>query len=315
MLYRIYYAVVLMGWLVSVGWLITNKILPPLMGGTPPEYTAEPTEAWKITFQDQPVGKVITMQEELPAGGHRTVSMMRFEKLPLNHIMREILGPLYSMLGSAMSEAEMPDQFSLISCMEFDDSNQLDQLFTKLNSSYFQLDVHGTSTSQQQLDLHLKLYQIPEQSKSLFQLKRSLKLPAGTLVGDTLSPKGRMENLQVGQRWTIPVYRGFPPTKEVEIIEARVLKHQEIGWQGNLIETKLVEYLPDAGTGLTSAREPIGRAWVDLQGRIIKQELKLGHLSFMMIRLPDDEARLHTAALKSDMFLQQFSKMRTPPAE
>ena len=59
---RVYQLFVVALWLSSMTWLMVEKVLPPLMGGNPPDYDAalfrpEPEpDYWKITWQERSIG-------------------------------------------------------------------------------------------------------------------------------------------------------------------------------------------------------------------------------------------------------------------
>ena len=135
-------------------------------------------------------------------------------------------------------------------------------------------------------------------------------LPRDALVGDSLSPRSELRNLRVGQQWTIPVYRPFPPNSPVQILLARVEKSEFFDWEGELVETYVVVYRDEAGTGINSARKPIGRTWVQPDGTVLRQEVMLSNLRFTFDRLPPGD--LSAQWLEDEAFNRHFEEVKGP---
>jgi hypothetical protein len=125
-------------------------------------------------------------------------------------------------------------------------------------------------------------------------------------VGDSLSPRSELRNLHVGQQWTIPTYRPFPPNSPVQILLAKVEKSEFIEWNGELVEALVVSYQDEAGSGIGTARKPIGRTWVQPDGTVLKQEVMFSSLRFTFLRLSSTEALDAVAWLEDENFLPHF---------
>ena len=93
-----------------------------------------------------------------------------------------------------------------------------------------------------------------------------------------------LKDLHVGQSWTIPVYRAFPPNSPVQIVEAKVERHDIIFWEGSDIETMLVVYRMDAGSGLRATSQATAREWVRPDGTVLRQELVFSGLTLRFER-------------------------------
>ena len=110
-------------------------------------------------------------------------------------------------------------------------------------------DVNGT------LNLEARMFDSPSGGSGTQILKREIELPAGALVGDALAPRPELKNLAVGQSWTVPVYRPFPPDSPPQIIQATVKHLEPILWEGNEVETMLVLYQSEAGSNINIASD------------------------------------------------------------
>ncbi len=88
-------------------------------------------------------------------------------------------------------------------------------------------------------------------------------LPPGAFVGDELLPQATLPGLRVGQSWTMPVYSPFRPHKNpMEVLQVEVEGFERIQWNGKSVNSLLVVYRDDSGSGLASQREPRGKLWV-----------------------------------------------------
>src|SRR5512137_2113364 len=97
MLGRLYHLLVVLLWLASMTWLVVEKVLPPLLGGTPPDYDAvlaardRAPDCWRIVWKEQTIGFAASRVIR-PAGAEREMrSVVQFEKLPLEELLAELL--------------------------------------------------------------------------------------------------------------------------------------------------------------------------------------------------------------------------------
>jgi hypothetical protein len=119
-------------------------------------------------------------------------------------------------------------------------------------------------------------------------LRQELELPPDALVSDAFTPRSELKKLHVGQSWTIPVYRPFPPNSPLEIVAVHVEGHEGIIWEGKDVETLRVVYRTDAGSGIRASRDPVGREWVRRDGTVLRQEIGMSGLQLRFERLPPD---------------------------
>jgi hypothetical protein len=74
-----------------------------------------------------------------------------------------------------------------------------------------------------------------------------------------------------------------------------------LNWNGRVVDTWLVVYRTDPGSGLGSAGNECGRLWVckdgPKDGTVLKQQMTVARSTLTFIRTPDEEAlRLATKA-------------------
>jgi hypothetical protein len=143
--------------------------------------------------------------------------------------------------------------------------------------------------------------------------RQQLELPPNLLVRDAFTPRGELTDLRLGQTWTIPVYRPFPPNSPVQIVEARVERHEIIIWNGDDVETKLLVYRSDAGSGIHATREPIGREWIRADGTVLRQEIALSGLKLLFERLPDEALEPRRQLMDAEQHPQLWRRSSPAP--
>ncbi|MFV1964218.1 MAG: hypothetical protein ACC628_02255 [Pirellulaceae bacterium] len=306
---RLYYLLVFLFWLAAMTWLIVEKVMPPMLGGNPPDYRsalAEPEEepdCWKITWNGQSIGLVVTQIVDRAPRGREMRSVVRFEDLPLESMMSELLGAFASFAGPLLGTT--PDykiQAVLATRLAFDENRRLTEFSTVLDLAETPgfLTVSGRVTDGRRLAVVARFAGDGAGSGTngaKRELRHELDLPPNALVGDSFTPRGELKGLQVGQSWTIPVYRAFPPNSPVQIVEAKVERHDIILWEGNDVETMLVVYRTDAGSGLRAASHATAREWVRPDGTVLRQELAFSGLTLRFERQMRGPLDVHRAYL------------------
>ena len=134
---RVYQLFVVALWLSSMTWLMVAKVLPPLMGGSPPDYDAalfqpEPgPESWKITWQERSIGFAASRVFPDREGGRELRNAVQFENVPLEALMAQVLGSWTRVFGLA-GEADLRISATIGTRLWFDASGTLTGFRTKL---------------------------------------------------------------------------------------------------------------------------------------------------------------------------------------
>ena len=82
---RIFNGLVVVFWMIAMTWLLAEKVIPPMLGGDPPDYQSvlEPADeeklpdAWKIRWKDKTVGFAASRVELRPDGELDRLSFSR----------------------------------------------------------------------------------------------------------------------------------------------------------------------------------------------------------------------------------------------
>lgn len=294
---RLSSTIVVCFWLATMSWLAVAKILPGLRRGERPDYYSslaadaprrEP-DCWRILWRDRSIGFAATAIDHRPDGQAVMRSVVQFEHLPLQSMANELFGVLAVAMKSLFQGAGDLDMELLIaSQMQFDADRRFSGFTTRVDAAQQSdfLVLTGDASPDGTLTLVARMFDGASGGNGTQVLQREIELPAGALVSDALAPRPELKNLFVGQSWTLPVYRPFPPGSPPRIIEATVKRLESIHWEAHEVETLLVVYQSAAGSDINIASDPIGREWVRADGTVIRQEVMFSGLTFQFDRLP-----------------------------
>jgi hypothetical protein len=274
--HRLFNAVVVVFWLSTMTWLIVAKVLPPLQIGEPPSYRSvysvdsEQTPApvcWEMQWNDRPMGWAVTNVNRTRSGVTEVRSLVHFSRVPVEELAPPLIRPALRKavepIGTLAMDAE--------SRLEIDPLGRLERIYSTMSASNYPAGivirgrVHGTTLKGE-----------VRTGRMVYPFERYL--PSDALLGDELSPQGRMPGLRIGQEWTMPVYsplRFSDSRNPVEILHAKVEGRESVVVDDQAVLTLVVVYRSDAGSILGSTRRPRGKLWVADDGTVLKQTTHL----------------------------------------
>jgi hypothetical protein len=281
--------VVVMFWLATMMWLAITKVLPPLRVGEPPTYRsilaqehgADPV-GWLLRLNDETLGWAATRMVRRPDGMTVIQGRVFLQELPLdemgpgwlNRLIKPLLRP-----GSLELDAR--------SRVDIDPLGRLTGFETRVQIADLPdaIRIHGVVDGTQ---LHISV-----SSGDSISYKEDRYLPPGAFVGDELLPQSTLPGLRVGQTWTMPVYSPLRPHKNpIEVLQATVEGQERILWNGEPVESLLVVYRADSGSGLTSQHEPRGKLWVRPDGEVVRQQIMFFNSPLWFGRLTPEQCEL-----------------------
>lgn len=288
-------------WLVAMNWLVRTKIFHSLSGSELPSYAPsrlldQPDErevGWSIEWNRRHLGTARSRIHIQWDGSSRVVSSIEFHDLPLDILARQLFGPAGALLPNSVQFDKLLNlALQIRNESVFDPFGQLQHLRTTVDIFDIQefIQVQGNLLPDGKLNLVVRLKDqgnLTDFPKSV--IRRSIDLPAGGLVVDSLAPQPKLKNLRVGQQWTFQSYRPFPPNSSLQMVEAKVEGRQTIQWNGKPVQVFKVSYRNDAGSSLTASREPFGYLWVRSDGVVVKQQVRFASLNVAFIRISDRE--------------------------
>lgn len=267
-------------WIVTMSWLVTQKIWPSLDIGSPPGYsTDDPHTRWQLLLDDKPIGWAesdVTVDDD---GVKKLSSEVFLEELPLGGF-----GPPW--LLRLVDAPDALTEMRVRSVVELDPLDRLIGVRTAVDLGFMQdvMLMQGVATGDR-LNITARTGD--------FVYNSELFLPSGAAIGESFSPRTRLGKLEDGQRWTVPVYSPFhAPNAPMEILQATVDGEYPIIWNRQIVPTKLVTFRSDPGGGIGEAAGVMrGRAWVDRDGRVLRQDVYLWSKRLTFARVPTENER------------------------
>ncbi|MBP89076.1 MAG: hypothetical protein CMJ64_20565 [Planctomycetaceae bacterium] len=298
---RLFTRVVIVFWAITMAWLLAEKVVPPLLDGDPPDYSSaletpaedQLPEAWKLRWGQRTIGYATSRTVARPHGQTDRLSYVEFEDLPLEALLSELLGPMSAVIQPMLQDSRGLELNMLVATrMRFDDEKRLAAFDTTIDLGEMNnfLKLRGVLRNDGKLMIVAQMSTGGSTSSEIF--RQTVELPPEALVEGSLSPRPELRDLHLGQTWTIPVFRAFPPNSPVQILQAEVESDLYFLWGGEDVEAFVVVYRADAGSGVHATRQPLSREWVRRSdGVILRQEVSFSGLEMAFERLTESEAR------------------------
>ncbi len=291
---RWYSVVVIVFWLAAMTWLVTTKVMPVFLVGSPPSYEAileaqreEAVVGWNIRWRDRAIGWAVSETVPLEEGLTEVRHLLHFDELPLS----EMFPGLWTLfVDRAMNAPRLALEFETV--MLFDPLKRLSSFQTRVRTPMLAealVIIRGTIEKD---TLHLNL------QAGDFNYDTELGFRSDVLVSDSFSPQSVLPGLCDGQQWTVEVYSPFNLPNQVvqrrplEVISAKVEGIQPIVHEGKPVRAWVVVYRDDPGNGTASQKKPPrGRVWVAPDGAVLRQEARLMDSTIVLSRLSRRQAR------------------------
>ena len=280
-------AAVIILWLSAMGWLMVEKVLPPLLLGQPPSYRTirdaqrgEPPVGWTMSFDGRRLGWALSTTARLEDDLTEVRSWVHFDELPLDRLTPGWLRALVRL-------AEQP-----IGNLEMDAKN------TTLIDPLGRLSSFNSEVRVKPLDDLIRMRGTIEGTRLKIEIhtgglvyETEERIPPNALLSDVFSPRTQLPGIRAGQTWTVPVYSPLqPPSQPLEILQATVVGSETIVWNGRKVDTLVVVYRSDRGRGLGSDERPRGRLWVRRDGTVLRQQAMIFNSTMTFVRLSGHEA-------------------------
>ena len=286
-------------WLSAMCWLVTKKILPTLLVGEPPAYSKslraqrkEPPVGWTMWWNDRLLGRALTTTEAGLKGTTEMHNRLRFEHVPLEEIIPPLLKNLLNPVEAIPGELSM----RVDSHLSFDRKGQMADFRSSLRfeGDVEAIKVHGT------VEGGYLILSVGYGSAKAYET--DMLLPRNVVLADGLSPQPRLSGLRDGQSWTTEVFSPLqPPNDPVEIMRATVEGTEPMVWNGETVETWLVVYRTDPGTGPDGKGRPRGWIRVRPDGTVLKQQIMLFASRLSFVRMTEDEAAVLAEAIAEEL--------------
>jgi len=287
---RLYTAVVIVGWLASMTWLVADRILPPFFGGDAPSslaaYQRDPV-AWRIEMDGDRSGVAVMQATPATGGVNEVHSVVRLDAIHTPDAAPFWLAPTLKSLRSL--------SLTMRSIVTYDATNSLASFSTGIEVNHIETPIRINGRVEGDT-LHL-VARVGGHTKRFEHAWTS-----GASVGGDLTPAARLLPLYEGRRWTHEVFSPLAsPSEPLERVEAEVTELLRITHNGANVDAWKVEYRSTERTGSTEQGRLRASLYVGLDGVVLKQETLLMGSKLSFSRLSDaDSQRLADELLELD---------------
>lgn len=295
---RIFVAIVILLWLITMSWLFVAKILPPLDQGLPPTYRGlrAGTEAcWKIHWNDEHVGWAVNRVEDGSGGTKEIHSRVLLREMRLSDLAPSFLASLVKNVGDVSLDAK--------SRIELDPLGNLSGFETTLNVNDVPAIRMRGRVEGSELRLFIRAGELTREEHRYF--------PQDARLGSELAPDGRLPGMYVGRRWKMQVFSPFPsPADPVELIEGEVVAEEMIQYGRGTETVRRIEFRRLSSAGIASGNEVRATLWVKEDGTVVRQDVNVlsAKVRFERVEGPAAQRRV-------ERMLSPWRNRFRPPAE
>ncbi len=293
---RLYTAAVVVFWLASMTWLVTDRILPPFFGGDAPvsrvSNQLEPV-AWLIEMNGRPCGQAVLQAVRGDSSVREVHSLIQLDQIETPEAAPFWLKPMLKSLRDLTFRVRTVTTFGPLGDLaSFKTRMQIDHSETPIRLS--------GQIRRDTLNLSVRIGDLTKRFEHPW--------PENATLGGEITPAARLLPLWQGRRWTQEVYSPFASPKEpLEMIEATVTDRIRLtdGAESNDVWT--VEYRATKKTGSTDEGRLRARFFVADDGRVLKQEAYLMGSSLTFFRRSkDDSQRIADELLELDKYATTY---------
>jgi len=270
-------------WLLANGWLFVAKILPGMRTGAPPGQQALYASGdalvpigWTVSWNERPLGWALTESARNDEGGMEVKSWLHFDHVPLDEMVPAWVGNLIR----TVADAGGPRRFDAEGRLAIDPAGRLRTFRSAvvLPGAAAPIILEGTVDDGQ-------VAMVVTAGDLRYDTTRTF--PPDVSLGDELSPQATLPGLYEGRRWKVPIYSPLRPGQAaIDVLHAEVGPEEAMFWENRLVRVRIVTYRDDP----TSSREPRCRMWVDLDGRVLRQDALLLGSALSFLRRSDEAA-------------------------
>lgn len=277
---RLYTGTVIVFWIASMTWLVTERIIPPFFGGDAPVTLVSSQirpVAWKIEMDGRPCGQAVLQAVQGIGGTKEVHSVLKLDgvtapkSVPL--WLKPVLASLNSKLSLEMRTRTTYDSFDRLAA--FDTDMVVNGLETKI-------EITGEIAAAE-LELTVRVGGLSKRFKHPW--------PSDAKLSGELTPAGRLLPLHEGRRWSHEVYSPFAsPKAPLEMIEAVVNDKLRPTHDGVPTDAWQVEYRSMEKTGSTQKGRVRAVLLVSEDGLVLQQEVNFLGSKVLFVRENDERS-------------------------
>jgi len=290
---RIFVSAVVVLWLSSMTWLVTDRILPSFFDGQPPivqAYENGEAVAWAVLWKGKVVGEAASVRLNGAGGSTDLFNRVVLEEFPVMQLAPSWIRAAVGNLGRMT--------FAVLTRVEFDPLGK----FSSFNSRITLNDMPSVLRMSGRMEgPHLQL----KVRSSDFSHTTQIPLPNSEALSEALFPNAKLPYLYLGRSWHEKVYSPFSsPANPVERVHVKVEAVETIEHHGEVRRVMRVEYKSEGGSGIPEIARTQGISWVDPKsGDVLRHDVFLGNSKLRFERLTKEAATKAGLKLFEDQLL------------
>ena len=277
---RAFVSAVVILWLSSMTWLVTERILPSFFGGQPPivqAYEDGEAVAWQVQWRGKVVGEAASVRLSGVGGSTDLYNRVVLEDFPVMELAPSWIRAAVGNLGSMT--------FDVKTRVEFDPLGK----FSSFNSRISLNDMPSLlkmSGRMEESNLKLKV------TSNEFSHTTKIYLPNSEILSEALFPDAKLPDMRLGRSWQEKVYSPFSsPADPVELVQVEVKAIEAIEHNGKVERVMRVEYSSVVGSGVPAQARTQGISWVEPEsGDVLRRDVFLGESKLRFERMPKEQA-------------------------
>lgn len=279
-------------WIVTMTWLIKEKVLPSLLTGSPPSQQSllESAEAdqdvgWLIYWGKRPIGWAKSHTERADDDTVRMTTDVHFDHLPISNMIPKWAKKLPSWTGLEAKD------FSKDASLETDTTSEMilssEGELQEIRSSITLVSLNQTIDMVGKLSGNRVALNISAEG---FSYNTEIPLNPDVLMSNSLTPQTHLPGLYMGQTWMVGVVSPFRyPLGSMDVMYAKVVGHDSCHYNDEPIRAWLIEYHKEPNTTPDPKKPPRCKIWVHPDGMVLRQELRLFDANLIFERKPADQ--------------------------
>lgn len=289
-------------WIVTMSWLVKEKVLPQLLTGPPPDRLSvlEAAESdqkigWLIRWNQCPIGWATSQTERTDDGKVRMLTTVHFDHLPLSGMLPKWLIDLPALMGVENSlEKSLKGTANLC---PIDSNLDTDATSELLISSTGQLEQIKSSITLVSLGQTVDLVGKVDGNEVKLNIKAKgltyntkISLDPKVLMSNALTPQTHLPNLYSGRTWMVGMVSPFRyPIGSIDMMYAKVVGREPYYYNGRQITVWIVEYHERPNVDYAGKDGSRCRMWVHPEGAVLRQEVRFFKASITFERKSAEE--------------------------
>lgn len=280
-------------WIVTMTWLVKEKVLPSLLTGSPPDQRslieiaeADEDVGWLIRWGQRPIGWAKSHAERADNDTVRLTTVVHFEHLPISGMIPKWFKKLPSWTGF---EGQL--DFASDASLEADITSEMilstEGKLQKISSSITLVPLNQTIDMVGMINGNHVALNISAEG---FSYDTEIPLNPDVLMSNSLTPQTHLPDLYLGQTWMVGVVSPFRyPLGSMEMMYAKVIGHDTCSYNGKPIQAWLIEYRKEPSATPDPEKPPRCKIWVHPDGMVLRQELRMFDATLTFERKPANQ--------------------------